>query len=114
MRMQASELDSDTYLIYLTGRLDIIGVGEIETKFAGYCAVNGTCVLVDMSGVEFLASIGIRMLVLNAKSVAKRGGKMFLLKPTPDVFHVLDVSGIPPIVPVYQDLQSARAAFAAA
>ena len=114
MRMQFSELDANTYLIQLEGRLDIVGVGEIETKFAGYCAVNNACVLVDLSGVDFLASIGIRLLVLNAKSVMNRGGKMFILKPTPDVHHVLDISGIPPIIPMYDDLQSARAAFQAA
>jgi anti-anti-sigma factor len=64
---------------------------------------------VDLSGVEFLASIGIRLLTSNAKSLASRGGKMALLKPTPDVLSVLEITGIPAIIPVYSNLESAEA-----
>ena len=114
MLLEFSELDDGLRLIKLSGRLDIIGTGEIETKFTGYCAVNNGRVLVDMSGVDFLASIGIRLLVLNAKSVASRGGRMFILNPTPGVKGVLEISGIPPIIPMYDSLESARSAFPAA
>lgn len=110
MKLEFSELNGSTRLIKLSGRLDIIGTGEIETRFAGYCAVNQCRVLVDLSGVDFLASIGIRSLVINAKSVANRGGKMFILNPSPDVRHVLDISGIPPIIPIHDSLDSAQAA----
>lgn len=110
MQLDFSELGDKTRLIKLSGRLDIIGTGEIETRFAGYCAVNQCRILVDLSGVDFLASIGIRLLVINAKSVASRGGHMFILNPTPDVRHVLDISGIPPIIPIYDSLDSAQAA----
>jgi anti-anti-sigma factor len=61
--------------------------------------------------VNFLASIGIRMLTLTAKSVSVRGGKMVMASPAPDVHQVLDVTGIPVIIPVFPDLQSAQAAF---
>ncbi len=113
MKLEVSELDGATYLIKLSGRLDIIGTGEIETRFAGYCAVNQSRVLVDLSEVDFLASIGIRLLVINAKSVASRGGRMFIVNPSPNVRHVLDISGIPPIIPMYDSLQSAQEAFLA-
>jgi anti-anti-sigma factor len=64
--------------------------------------------IVDLSGVDFLASIGVRLLMLTAKSLASRGGKMVLLNPTPDVMAVLEVTGIPAIIPVYSNLESAE------
>jgi anti-anti-sigma factor len=67
--------------------------------------------LVDLSEVDFLASIGIRLLTLTAKSVASRGGKMALVNPIPDVEQVLDVTGIPGIIPIYPDLEYAKTAF---
>ncbi len=109
MDIQYSTLDAGIRLIKLSGRLDIIGTGEIETKFAGYCSGDRVHVIVDLSGVDFLASIGIRLLVLTAKSVAQRGGRMVLLNPTDDVYHILDLAGINSIIPVYSSLESAQA-----
>ena len=108
MEIHYNELDSGISLIKLGGRLDIIGTGEIETKFTGYCAGEKVRVIVDLSEVDFLASIGIRLLMLTAKSVASRGGKMVILNPIPEVQEVLEITGIPAIIPIYSNLESAE------
>ena len=108
MELQYSELEKDIRLIKLSGRLDIIGTGEIETKFAGYSAGEKVRIVVDLSEVDFLASIGIRLLTLTAKSIARRGGKMVLLNPISEVQNVLEITGIPAIIPIYSYLESAE------
>ncbi len=108
MEMQYGEQSNGIRFIKLSGRLDILGTGAIETKFSGYCAGENPRVVVDLSDVDFLASIGIRLLVLTAKSVATRGGKMVLLNPTPEVQSVLEITGIPAIIPVYSSLEAAE------
>ena len=108
MNIQYNEMDNGIHLIRLSGRLDIIGTGEIETKFAAFCSGNNSRVIVDLSEVDFLASIGIRLLTLTAKSLASRGGKMVLLNPNPDVQDVLEITGIPAIIPVYSHFESAE------
>ncbi|MBN1452935.1 MAG: STAS domain-containing protein [Anaerolineales bacterium] len=77
--------------------------------FAGYCAGDKVRVIVDLSEVDFLASIGVRLLTLTAKAIASRGGRMALVKPVPEVQHVLEITGIPAIIPVYSQLESAKA-----
>jgi anti-sigma B factor antagonist len=109
MRLEYAKLENGVHLLKLSGRLDIIGTGEIETEFAGYCAVDKGRVLVDLSGVDFLTSIGIRLLVVNAKALAARGGRMILLNPRPEVRTVLEIAGIPAIIPMYENLESALA-----
>jgi len=109
MELQYSERENNSRVIKLIGKLDIIGVGEIETRFSGYCAGENPRVLVDLTGVEFLASIGIRLLVLNAKSITSRGGRMVLLSPSHEVRNVLEITGIPAIIPIYDGLESAEA-----
>jgi anti-anti-sigma factor len=108
MELQYSELENNIRLIKLIGKLDIIGAGEIETKFADHCKGERARVVVDLSEVEFLASIGIRLLTLTAKSIASRGGRMVLLNPVPEVHRVLDVTGIPAIIPIYSQFESAE------
>ena len=114
MELQYSERQGNIRLIELSGRFDIIGTGEIETKFTGYCSGDKVHVIVDLAGVDFLASIGIRLLTLTAKSVASRGGKMVLLNPSPDVQNVLEMTGIPAIIPIYSYLESAETVLLAA
>jgi anti-anti-sigma factor len=108
MELQYSELDNNIRMIKLIGKLDIMGVGQIENKFAGYCGGEKARVVVDLSEVDFLASIGIRLLTLTAQSIASRGGRMVLLNPTADVQHVLEVTGIPAIIPICSHFESAE------
>ncbi|MFN8381319.1 MAG: STAS domain-containing protein [Anaerolineales bacterium] len=108
MEIKYSELDNGIGLIKLFGKLDVIGTSEIESKFAGYCSGDNVRVIVDLSEVVFLASIGIQLLVLTAKSVAVRGGKMVLINPISEVLSVLEVTGIPAIIPVYSHFESAE------
>jgi anti-anti-sigma factor len=109
MELQFKELNNGIGLIKLTGRLDIPGAGQIETRFAGYCAGEGVRVVVDLSDVDFLASIGIRLFITNAKSLSSRNGKMALLGPSDEVKRVLEITGIPAVIPVYSNLESAEA-----
>lgn len=108
IELQYTSLENNIRLIKLIGQLDINGVGMIETKFTGYCAAENPRVLVDLSEVDFLASIGIRLLTLNARSVASRGGRMVLVGATPEVRSVLEVTGIPGIIPMYDGYESAQ------
>jgi anti-sigma B factor antagonist len=108
MEIQYRELENDIRVLKLIGSLDILGVGEIETKFTGYCAGENPRVLVDLTNVDYLASIGIRLLLLNAKSIASRKGRMVLLNPNPEVKNILEVTGIPASIPVYEGLESAE------
>lgn len=109
MELHVSELDKGITLIKLNSRLDIMGVNQIETKFAALCSGEKPRVIVDMSGVSYLASIGVRLLVTNAKSLKICNGKMAILNPTPDVMNVLEITDIPSIIPVYSQLESAEA-----
>lgn len=109
MELNVSDLDKGITLIKLDGRLDITGVNQIETKFAAYCSGENARVIVDMAKVDYLASIGIRLLVTNAKSLKSRNGKIIILRPTQAVMEVLEKTNIPAIIPVYTNLESAEA-----
>jgi anti-anti-sigma factor len=108
MELQYSELSHNIRQLKLVGRLDKAGVAAIETQFSEYCTGEKPLVLVDLSQVELLASIGIRLLMLNAKSVASRSGRMVLLSPNAEVRNVLEVTGIPGMIPVYDGFESAE------
>ena len=110
MRLQYSELNNGIRLIKLNGTLDGNGVSRVEVDFVRLCSGENLCVLVDLSKVNYISSIGIPLLINSAKSVMKNGGKMALLNPQSNVENILDLTGIPLIIPIHHDLDAAVAA----
>lgn len=110
MRIQGEQLDGDVYKISLEGRMDIIGTQEIDLKFTGMTAAPRKSIIVDISGVDFLASIGIRTLLVNTKAVNNRGGKLVILNPDDNIEKILLMAGIDVLIPIFKDLESAIAA----
>jgi anti-anti-sigma factor len=94
MNLEFSKLPNDVCRIRLDGDLDIAGVGAAETRFFAYCGGNPPRVLVDLSRVGFVSSLGIRMLLQAIKTVSARGGRLVLLNPTKIVDSTLDISGL--------------------
>ena len=107
MRLQYSELENNIRLIKLSGALDIHGVSDVEVEFVRLCTGDNVCVLVDLSKVNYISSIGIPLLVNSAKSLARQGGKLALLSPKKPVENVLELTGIPLMIPIYQNVDTA-------
>lgn len=107
MNISEEKLQNGVTKINLSGRMDIDGVGMIETRFAGMCAAPDMAFVVDMSGVPYMSSIGIRALLINAKAVRQRGGKLVLLNPEPNVKKVLESSGIDQLITLCTSLDEA-------
>jgi len=107
MKLDYSELEGGIRLIKLNGILDLNGTYSVEVPFVRHCGGDNVRVLVDLSKVSYISSVGIPMLVNAAKAVVSRGGKMALLYPQDSVIKVLEMVGIPQIIPIYNDLDLA-------
>jgi anti-anti-sigma factor len=109
MNMSVEPLGPGVVRIILDGRLDIAGAGAIDVQFNAVAASH-KAVVVDLTHVSFLASIGIRTLLLAAKAVQRRGGTLVLLNPSEQVQQVLDIMGVSDLMPIHRDAESALAA----
>ena len=109
MEMQIEKPEGEMARVKLVGRMDYAGATEIDAKFMELVEQE-KFLLVDISKVNFLASMGIRTLIMGAKALKERGGKMILLSPEMMVAKVLKTSGTDILIPVYYDLSLARMA----
>ena len=109
MERTTEQLPDGVERIALAGRMDSAGTQAIDLRFTGLTATRPALIVVDMSRVSFLASIGIRTLLSNAKALGRRGGRMVLAGPQPLVEEVLKLAGIDSFIPVYADVGSACA-----
>ena len=114
MAIEYQDIDEQLRRIKITGRLDIPGTAEIELKLTSLTATSSRRVIVDLTGVDFLASIGIRALVTNAKALKGRGGRMALfVGDNAAVAKTLTVTGIDMIIPLFTSEAEAEKAILA-
>ena len=93
MQITITDNAGTTAKIALVGKLDIAGAEVVATPLAAL-AGSKKAVIVDLSGVTFLASIGIRHLVSATKTLSRKGGKLVLVNPSDLVNDVLITSGV--------------------
>ena len=107
MKLDVQEHDNGIIEIRMEGRLDIAGVGSIETPFSAYTNRDNGLVLLNMNGVEFMSSIGVRLLLVSAKALEQRAGKMALLVTQQGVYKVLEMSGVLTLIPTFDNREDA-------
>lgn len=102
--LKHEDLSEDLRRIWLGGRLDMIGVGEIELRFTTLAAIRPVGVLVDLTGVSFLASVGLRCIIQSAKALDRKGGRMALLVGENALVRgTLETVDIAAIIPMFSD-----------
>ena len=109
MEINCEQLDGDIFKINLKGRMDILGNEDIDLTFSGATAAPRKFFIVDLSEVNFIASIGIRTLLLIAKATHNRNGKIVILNPDSQVKKILLMAGIDMVIPIVDTLDLAIA-----
>lgn len=97
--------------ISLSGRLDTTGTAEIALKFTSLSTTAKRRVVVDLTAVTFLASVGIREIISNAKALGQRGGKLVLFVGNNSIVSkTLETTGIDTLIPMFDDMAEAERA----
>ena len=107
MELKAINIDDAYTHIALCGKLDIMGVGEIEDQFIGLTAGRKKNALVDISGVTLTGSMGLRLFLRASRSLNAEKKSLILLNPQPLVNDVLEESGIRRVIAVEHNAESA-------
>jgi anti-sigma B factor antagonist len=105
--IQLNEVHLDDRITHLAivGRMDVAGLHAVDVKFHGYTAARRRPTLVDLSGLEFISSLGMGMFVSCARSLQRFGAKMVLLNPRPEVEEALKAVGIDQGCPIVHDVE---------
>ena len=113
MSISHQDIGENLRRISITGRLDVAGTDGVASRLADL-AGSKKGVVVDLTSVQFLASIGIRALISTAKAVQGRGGKMVLVVAGgSSVVMSLEATGVDELIPVFRNAADAeRAALA--
>lgn len=108
MELELIERNDAITLVALRGRLDVAGLHAVDVKFHGHTAAQKKPTIVDLSGLEFIASLGMGMLMGCARSLHNAGVRMALLSPQPLVDEALRTAGFDQAIPIATELAEAE------
>lgn len=106
----ATHPDGSIRILKLTGRLDQTTAESFRQKLIPHlneCGASGKPLLLDFSGVEYISSIGLRVMILAAKQVKAQNGKVAIANLTPNVAEVFEIGRFNLVFQVFKNYDDA-------
>ena len=91
------------------GRIDASNAASAEAELLALLEKSGPSVIVNLSGLSYMSSAGLRVMLVGAKRAKAAGGKAVILGAQPAVAEVLKMSGFDRIIPLVDTEEAARA-----
>ena len=101
-------------VLVLSGQLTIGAEGQLSEAIDTLLESDRTSILLDLTRVSYMDSVGIGELVSSYRTVKRLGGALKILGPTKKVRDSLSLTQLLPILEVFDDEETAVASFAAA
>lgn len=100
-------------VISLEGRLDTEAAPHFDAWFAEQDRLPCRGYLLDMSGMSYLTSAGLRSMLKLLKRMEARGGKLAFCAMNPPVLDLFRMAGFTSLLSLYESREDALAALAA-
>ncbi len=95
-------------LVTAKGRVDSYTAPQLSESFNGITDAGRYKIAFDMSGLDFLSSAGLRVLI-NTQKTCKRynRGELVLVNIPENIYAALDLAGFIPLFKIFDDVLTA-------
>lgn len=114
MAVKAQAMEDWYVLVRVSGELDAYMAPELREKVEEVLDRGARWLLIDLSEVEYLDSVGLGIMIGAAQRATERQGDIAVVCTRPNVMRVLEVSGTQELLNVVGTIEEARAKLAAA
>jgi len=86
---------ADVVVLSPIGRVDQTTAEGLKAGLAGFlarCATGQDTIVLDLAGVDYVSSVGLRVLMLTAKQAKAQGGTVVVAALQPVVREIFDIS----------------------
>ena len=109
--MELSDKQTDSAVILTaTGRIDMTTSNEFCKRLSAILAA-GRPVVIDLSGVNYISSAGLRALMLASKQARNTGTGLAIAALQPVVLEIFQISRFDKLVPCHPSVEAALASF---
>lgn len=100
LTFESHALSNGVVLVTLSGKLDLASTASAEQKLLNLCRGDKQRLLIDLSGMDFISSVGIRMFLQAIKLTSIASGKVLFLNPSPFAKSALEMAGFSQLIAV--------------
>lgn len=90
-----------------TGRIDSSNAREFEEVVLKTLEGGAANMLLDLGGLGYISSAGLRVILLAAQKLKARGGALRLCALSPMILEVFEVSGFSKLIPIHGSREEA-------
>jgi anti-anti-sigma factor len=113
MTLTINEENRDTVLVVsVVGRLDGVTSKALDTHMGARIAAGSDRVVLDLSGVDYISSFGLRLVLVAAKKLNSPGRRFVVCGLSDNVRQVFSVSGFLSILTLRETIDEAASAAA--
>ncbi|MBN1277716.1 MAG: STAS domain-containing protein [Deltaproteobacteria bacterium] len=94
-------------VVSVSGRMDGVSAPEFEEKLSAWIAEGETSFIIDFGSLDYISSAGLRSILVTAKKLKAKNGRLLLCTLKDTVKEVFEISGFSSIVPIYESVNSA-------
>ena len=98
-------------LVTVSGRVDSDNASQLEGALKKLVEAEKIKIVLDLKGVDYMSSAGLRAMVSTLKAVKRVNGDLRLCSPSPRVEEVLRLAGLSSIFMIYPSQVDALASF---
>ncbi len=104
--MQSTQVGK-AWVVSASGDVDVHSAPVLEAAVAPLSRRAGVALVVDLSGVEFIDSTGLGVIVTTLKHVREADGTLSVVVSTPRVLKVFALTGLDVVIPLHATLAEA-------
>ncbi|HYZ10642.1 MAG TPA: STAS domain-containing protein [Actinomycetota bacterium] len=94
----------DWTVVEVSGEVDLYTAPRLKTLLTELTGSGRTRIAVEFSGVEFMDSTGLGVLISGLRRCREAGGTMALVAPAEPVRKVLGITGLDQVFAIHDDL----------
>ena len=99
--------DEETCMVIMPKRMDAENAPSIEQDLKALASWKSPIVIFDFSATEYVASAGLRVLLVTIRTLTRTGTKTGLIGLRPQVFKVFDMAGFTQIFSIFKTREEA-------
>jgi anti-sigma B factor antagonist len=107
LRIDDYPLDAHSHVIEVAGQIDLYTAPEFRQRTHDAIGHGTTRVIVDLSGVSFMDSTGLSVVVSALKRLRGAGGALALVVTDYDIERLLEITGLDGMVTIYRSREEA-------